>query len=938
MDQAHVQTKMAQSLSESKEISAIIITNPTNDPVLNYRTAIDPALVSSKLIPVDQRVLDLASEPVPAWLSNYATGLNESEIWHKASIGPAGVQQVFVGDAPFVQDIGASVDLPAQSDDNLSDDWHKNVVTDIASTNVIIAAAIQFPAITSWLSGSLMQSQMILFPVSARHIVKTPDGSIHAVCSYIISGLSRVVYLKSTNGGEKWVATIVDNDDGQHYIMPSITCDKNNGIHITYTRNDLVTFPTYWLFCGGSTPDGFELVSGAGGVGYHRLLGGEEGTTYPALGSDPDAYNLHQHGASISGGEVNGSVDKLWEGYGGDSAIFGWHHTAHNTSIGNASSLPVSRSLKLLRYYGIPTSLPADIIVPFNSDVPVGYSRYSDQDNYFIYCSDDVGTVVGALQHRHLVTYNFNGNQYCLSGGTSGSQVSKCSHEHSGSLYNSYASNNPPAYGLILGKVTSPLTVIAQNALLLLGSASLLTSMTSLSATGETLNGKHFVGKSTYSDLSGVLTHDHDDIVTSIIAPTSGGCNNRISLSGYNTQYATCSHTHNYNIAFNPYSNLVSRIMPRTWRVDTQIDCTRHGNDLFYRYISPLGVQAAVVNISLIKKYYPSFEGVCLADGNDNLHFLWAAQGLNTNLGRARICYKKLTSGSLGARVDLTTSDNHMLYPSMDIDSQGDIHTAWFNATTNQSLEYCKYSGGSWGAVENVDTDSYVGFPGNIITDKDCNVFLFYCKWTDAGTAIKEVFYRKRSVVTEIWSAATNLSPNKAASGYNQFSGQSFIDNKGNIVFIWSGKGYGAHTSVYHPVYRYITPAGTVVPAVGSEAVDLFPDDDTEMLYPNVFWHYYPVTDQVYQNLVVSGFTFLYLYNPRNGTDKDTADLMFYSSPDALVGDIGNAGSGGSGDSILNPSGVGAESILQQETYTITTKGHICLNHLSRDPSLRSVS
>jgi len=320
------------------------------------------------------------------------------------------------------------------------------------------------------------------------------------------------------------------------------------------------------------------------------------------------------------------------------------------------------------------------------------------------------------------------------------------------------------------------------------------------------------------------------------------------------------------------------------------------------------------------------------------LHFLWSAQGLNTTKSRARVSYKKMTSGSLGSRVDLTTSDNHMLYPSLDIDRLGDIHTAWFNSTTNQSLEYRKYSGGSWGSVENVDTDSYVGYPGNIITDNDCNVFLFYCKWTDAGTAIKEVFYRKRVKSTGIWSAAINLSPNKASSGYNQFSGQSFIDNKGNIVFIWSGKGYGAHAAVYHPVYRYIKSDGTIVPATSSEAVDLFPDDDTEILYPAVFWHSYPVTDLVYQNLVVSGFTFLYLYNPRNGASKDTADLKFFSSPDALVGDASNSGSGGSGDSILNPSGVGAESILQQETYTISVGGHICLNHFGHDPCRHSIS
>lgn len=127
-------------------------------------------------------------------------------------------------------------------------------------------------------------------------------------------------------------------------------------------------------------------------------------------------------------------------------------------------------------------------------------------------------------------------------------------------------------------------------------------------------------------------------------------------------------------------------------------------------------------------------------------------------------------------------------------------------------------------------------------------------------------------------------------------------------MFTFTGKGYGSHTTVYHPVYRYLTSAGTLVPAAG-DASDIFPDDDNEIIYPSVFWHTFPLVSSVYHNLPVAGMTFLYLYNVR-GVDYDTADIKFYSSPNALVGDVGPSGVGGSGEGDFSPGGVGAESLL----------------------------
>lgn len=936
-DAAHVQTKIRQSLSESKDLSVVLITNPTSDPISNYRTAIDPALIAIKPNRVDQRVCDLNDEPIPAWLSTYGTGLNPTEIWHKANISPGGIQQVIVGDGPWVHDLGPVVDLPTQNQNDLSDDWHKNVVTDLANTDVVIIAS----ALLSWPYGRCdYLSQAILFPVSSRHIVKTTDGTLHAVCQYTISSLSRIVYLKSTNGGETWTSSIVDNDDGHHYFMPSITCDKDNGIHITYTRWSNFDHYTYWLFCGSSTPSGFELYSGVGGNAYHTLLGATDGTIAKVYnnGGDPDAGNVHTHGGSFTQDVGTAGVSRRDPTGSGPIVPVGHGHTSSSAANVSATRLPSSRSLKFLRYPGMPVSLPADIIVPFDTTVPTGFTRYSDQDDYAIYLSSDVGSTVGSSNHRHQLTSYLTGVTSHSHLGDSGSIWACETHYHDSAgttaLYSDYQNNDWPSYGIILGKLTSAATTLPQHALLLMNTAPSLSNFTVLSGAASSIADHVFKGKTTYSDLGGNTSHDHAD-VNSTSDAAAGSVYGMISVTPYTMSAASNSHTHGIHFAFNSCSNEICRFLPVIVHNDASRDISTFGCDLFYRYISPAGVSSSPVNISQLNQFFPSHEGICLVDNSNNVHFLWSGQGLNTTPTRARICYNKQTSGVLGTRTDLTTSDNHMVSPSMDIDNQANIHAAWCNETTNQSIQYKKYSSGAWGSMEEIDTTQYCDYPSNIVTDKDCNVYLFYQRFSDPAARVSDLYYSKR---TTTWAAAVCITPNKASAGYDQYTGQAYIDNKGNVVFIWSGKGYGSHTTKYHPVYRYIKPDGTIVPATTSDPVDIFPYDDTEIFCAHVFWHSYPLSDSVYQNLVVDGLSILYLYDPRNTADKDTADICFYSSPRALVGDVGNSGSGGSGDSEFTPGGVGAESILQKETYTITTKGKICLNHISQELNRSSIS
>lgn len=930
-DYAHVQTKIRQSLAESRDLSIVLVQNPTSSLISQYRTAIDPALVQGKVLPVDSRVIDLDGDSVPAWLSHYRTGLSAAEVWYKTVLSAGGSREILVGDGPWVHDVGPVVNLPQPTDHGIYDWWHKNVVTDLAPDDIIIEAGTQFSNLP-YFSYGVHDAQSILFPSSSRHLVKTSDGVLHAVASYTVSGLHRIVYLRSSNGGETWSSTLVDNGDGMDYVSPSITCDKNNGIHITFTRWDGANGYTYWLWDGSGTPTGFDLVSTSSDTVWtdHVLTGGE--AVYG--GND---YHAHSAWWSEGSGDPCYATYLYWRGH--SLAYCGHYHDAE-CSFGSGHHLPPCRTLKMLGYPGIPPTLPAGIILPFVTSVPSGFTRYSEQDGKYIRLSNVAGTLLGSTQHRHLVVITTSNDDDCnnhrTAGEDPGSKTCQCPHKHDDTTgYTGYKNNFPPSYNIVLGKLNADSTIIPANSILMSIIDFSLSILTSLSKSGETLYNKCLIGNSSYSDAGGNSLHNHPDFGFYLgDANVSGDYSIGTGWpGGGDSGVSWLPHYHTIDITNIGDSSLYpAYVAPRMSKVDSAIDCTKYGNDLFYTYLPFGGVWTTPVNVSQIYKYFPSFQGVCLADNSDDVHVLWSGQGINpTNPGRGTICYKKKSSGTWGSRTDITSADLHHLDPSIDIDKNNDIHIAWFEATNYKKIQYRKYSGGSWGSIEDVDTSSYVGFPGNLIVDSLLNVHLTYLTFADAVTQIREVLYKKRTGAG--WGSATNLSPGKAAGGYQQFSGQCAVDNNGNVLATWQGKGYGSHALKYHPVYRTILTDGTIVPSVGSDAVDLFPSDDAEIIMPCIFWHAYPYIDGVYHNTPVSGASMIYLYDIR-GVGEDTADLCFYSMDNALVGDVGNRGIGGSG---AGGGGISGEGVFQQTSYSIGVRGHICRSSMVTVPSGRYV-
>ncbi len=821
-DLFEVRNKARVPLSESRDISVILLENPTGDPVTCYRTAIDPALVldKSRLNPIsNMRVLDENHVPITI----YQTELDPAEVLHKRTLHSGGSVSIIVGDGPWVDDLGAVTDLEQPEEQSISDWWHKTHVTDLAPDDVTIIPSATFDLPNY--SPDNRSAQFVLYPVSSRHLVKTSDGTLHAICNYKIAGRHRVVYLKSVDGGEHWTSEIVDSDEAfVEYINPSITVDKNDGIHITYSKWDGVLDYTYWLFSGSSTPAGFTLVSGVGGNANQRILTGGTGAYSPDLSA-----NNHSHSYSYWGGASIGATNMGYDVglYYTYVALHGYHHSSFGpVSLSLASRLPPYRSMKILKYPGIPPSLPADIVIPFTNAVPAGFSRYSDQDGYYIFGSDTVGTLGGSATNYHTFSGTFAAADGCLTCEMEmypSYTFAGCGHTHPFSINSSPSSHIPPSYNTILGLVTSPITTLPANSIIL--SASVLSSLfsTDLSSSGI-LSNKCIVGNNSYSDAGGSTTHIHDNF--------SGNTGPAVGSAGMDyyeypwSGHAWISNTDHYHgvgvTDVEATSNYPAYFAPYFMQVNSDLDLSLFGKDVFYRYKPKEGAWSVPVNISDLHSLYPSFESTVLCDPDDHPHIVAACGNVNiAHANYSTICHWE-KDGAWGAREDLSADDIDARYPSLDVDKNDAVHVAWFDFTNFSSIQYINNVGGTWNAIEKIvgGNGNYVGFPGNLLLDANGVPHLFYKKWSDPDTKIGDVYYSNR--IGGAWSAPVNFSPGKSAAGYNQTAGQSSFDNQGGLVCTWTGKGYGLYTGMYHPVYRYISKDGTITPPLGEDAIDLF--------------------------------------------------------------------------------------------------------------------
>ena len=262
---------------------------------------------------------------------------------------------------------------------------------------------------------------------------------------------------------------------------------------------------TYLFWDGATTPSGWTLVSDSGNDFYHKFprgassYGGTGGTTTHTA-----------HTGKVD--SVGYPPDQNHTGYGGtgDWRLDGHHvHPAPSSvTCGSGNSLPPYRTLKIIKYPGIPSSLPSGAILIFDNTCPTGYTQYSSQDDKYIYGDSTVGSTGGAIAHTHVVTGQLPDHPTCLSG--NGFSYIGCNHKHNFTITSSSGNYEPDWLGAVLGKSGSE--VAAPYSSILMFGADPGRPWNIISKVGYPLYLRFIKPKTSYGSFGSYRFHEHVSI------------------------------------------------------------------------------------------------------------------------------------------------------------------------------------------------------------------------------------------------------------------------------------------------------------------------------------------------------------------------------------------------------------------------------------------
>lgn len=948
-DEAHAKTITLRSTSTGRELIIVNMINPKPDNINNYRTTIAPADAVKKSnlgfgAISGLRLNKSGGEIEAGYVSKYHAGAAPAALESKINITGGGNYRLVLSEEELpgrVDDIGPStyvIEMPGTINPTPDNNVHKIISTDLSE----VFGYIDVDLVFDWAYMAGKKVPGILYPPSARHVCKDADGWLHVAGCYKMDGIHRAVHIWSSTGGDSWSNEVIDEGgDDVAYVTPSMTIDESGNLHFVYNRVSTIgsglpafTGRFYALFAGTTIPDGWTLDSGEGGNYYDRQL---KFSDYWGYGGD----DWHTHECSYSQG-TSTSCNTSPSSTDATGAAACQVHATVDVNIWDTTHLPASVLLKMIYHTGWPTFLPAGIMLFFRAMPASGWTRYTGADNKYFRLKNQNPMYIGSNTHSHSITASSSEDTHGtvnLKTSVFGKRIVNAAHKHIGYVETlSTEDCRPPGYKMILASADEATYTFPADALCMFSEAPVgldADDWTSMSQSGETLYNKYPIGASTYEDGGGTTTHAHDDYDYTLLSGSPP--------SGY---YETGTGGDNFNDNAHGNEVYIRDISEETpepafgtvivFATENIIYLAQPVHDVFYRFKEKDGSFDSQVNITNLDSPMFQIEATIMLDLTGEKHVVWRASGINPTPTNCAIMYMNTVSGVWQTPVQLSSDDLDFAFPAMDIDLNGDIHVAWCDVTNYGKIQYIKCTDGSWGSIEDVVVDDYVGWISNLICDKDGAPHFMYMLIDTVGDNPSDTYYINK--IGGSWNSAECLTTGMKAAGYQQFTGQISIDNKDGIMCVFDGTGFMAdYLTKRCPVYRYKAADGTWSPPLDTNAGKMLADSNSDRCVCRLFWNMYPQTGDVYHNFAVSGICLLLLLNTNFTTN--TANLGIYNSPFATVGDFGRVGAGGDpGFSNENPIQAvdpsveiaGLQSPLQVESVTKPLRGAICRSKISQ--------
>jgi len=253
----------------------------------------------------------------------------------------------------------------------------------------------------------------------------------------------------------------------------------------------------YLFFDGGTIPSGWTLVSDSGQAFYQRFPRGN--STYGNTGGSTSHNHTWSH--------TTGGGSYLNEGYY-EVAPADHVHTVSVSST-SANHLPPYLNLKVIRYTGVPSTLPAGVIAMFDDSPPSGWNSYTSIEGRFPRGAASAGGTGGTSTHSHSVsgTLETYSPPAGARGGGGGSSEYSGEHSHNVNDDSDSKSHLPPYIEVIFAKSSASCSI--PNGLIGMFDGTPPTGWTVLSNSGGPFYQRFPRGATSYGATGGTTTHYH---------------------------------------------------------------------------------------------------------------------------------------------------------------------------------------------------------------------------------------------------------------------------------------------------------------------------------------------------------------------------------------------------------------------------------------------
>ncbi|MEA3342640.1 MAG: hypothetical protein U9Q92_00600, partial [archaeon] len=195
---------------------------------------------------------------------------------------------------------------------------------------------------------------------------------------------------------------------------------------------------------------------------------------------------------------------------------------------------------------------------------------------------------------------------------------------------------------------------------------------------------------------------------------------------------------------------------------------------------------SAIENTGNYDQMYPSIA----VDNSDNLHVVW--RGTDATYSNTQIKYSNYTGASWSSWTNIQPISGYAQdYPSIALDSSGNLHVVWEGIDASYSDTQIKYSNktaSGWSDWTNIQQiSSYAQSKPTIVFDSSDKLHILWHGKDSIYTSNPQIKYSNRTASG--WSNWINIQP---ISGYPQYDASAAIDDSDKIHVVWAGRDSGS--------------------------------------------------------------------------------------------------------------------------------------------------